>query len=227
MSTPFDPARDLPEVLPDTPFPTILSWFDEAHRLGAQPNPNAMTIATADAAGRPAARVVLCRGIDPDAGSFTFFTNRTSHKGRDLAANSQGGILFHWDHLELQVRAQGPVVESGDAESDNYWNKRRDASKIAAWASDQSAPVKSRDDLQTRLHAVCERFGVDPANPVPSSPIPRPAHWGGYRLHAERVELWAGSPARFHDRAVWTRTLTPRGEGAFEASGWTSTRLQP
>jgi len=227
MPTPFDPARDLPETLPDSPFPTLLTWYEEAHRLGAQPNPNAMVIATADADGRPAARIVLCRGIDPDAGSFTFFTNRTSDKGKDLAANPQGGILFHWDHLELQVRAQGPVVESDDDESDDYWAKRRDASKIAAWASDQSAPVTSRDELQVRLREVCERFGVDPENPVPTSPIPRPPHWGGYRLHAERVELWAGSPARFHDRAAWTRTLIPRGEGRFDASAWSATRLQP
>lgn len=226
MPTPFDPARDLPDPLPADPFPTLQAWYDEAHRLGAQPNPNAMTIATVDG-DQPSARVVLCRGIDPNAGSFTFFTNRTSQKGRQLAGAPRAAALFHWDHLELQVRAEGPVVESDDAESDDYWAKRREASKIAAWASDQSCPVASRDDLRARLEEVCQRFGVDPDNPVPTSPVPRPPHWGGYRLHAERIELWAGSDARFHDRAQWARTLTPGAGARFDASPWTATRLQP
>jgi len=224
---PTDLERSLPAPLPADPFPTFRAWHDEAHRLAAQPNPNAMVVATEDG-GQPSARVVLCRGIEPDPGFLVFFSNRTSQKGREIAATPRAALLFHWDHLDLQARVQGPVVESPAAESDDYWAKRRQGSKIAAWASDQSAPVASRDELVRRFHETCERFGVDPAEAEHTTvEIPRPPHWGGYRVYAERFELWCGSPIRFHDRGVWTRELAPAADGFFTPGPWATTRLQP
>ncbi len=225
----FQPRRTLPETLPESPFPLFQAWYDEAHELAAQPNPSAMCVATVDEQGRPSSRMVLCRGIDTETGSVRFFTNRTSRKGQEIASSDPArvALLMHWDHLDLQVRIEGIAIETTDAESDEYWASRRAASKAAAWASDQSAPIASRDELTQKLHSVCDRFDLDPDAPEKGDDLPRPPHWGGYRVHAERVELWAGSDARFHDRAAWTRTLTPTASGTFNAGPWTTTRLQP
>ncbi len=230
MTRATDLDRSLPDALPESPFATFKAWYDEAHRLAAQPNPNAMVVATVDPEGdhpQPSARVVLCRGMDLERGYLVFFTNRRSQKGREAERDPRAAALFHWDHLELQVRVQGPVVESPADESDGYWHARRFKSKLAAWASDQSEPIDSRETLVKKYRAVCETFGVDPETHEPEKVIPRPSHWGGYRVWAERVELWCGSPIRFHDRAVWTRELTREPEGGFAASPWSSNRLQP
>jgi pyridoxamine 5'-phosphate oxidase len=227
MTRATDLDRSLPDALPADPFPTFKAWYDEAHDLAAQPNPNAMTVATVQD-GQPSARVVLCRGMDLERGYLVFFTNRRSQKGREIdQPHARAAALFHWDHLELQVRMQGPVVESPPEESDSYWHARRFKSKLAAWASDQSEPVDRRETLIKKYEAVCAQFGVDPGTHEPEKVIPRPPHWGGYRIWADRVELWCGSPIRFHDRARWTRDLTVDPGGDVEAGPWAATRLQP
>lgn len=219
----------LPDVLPADPFPLAKAWFDLAHAQKVQPNPNAMTLATVDADGQPSARVVLCRELNVERGYTVFFTNYESRKGRALAAHPRASLLFHWDALDRQIRIEGPVLKSPAAESDAYHNRRPWASRLAAWASDQSRPLGSREELPERVAAVVERLGlswpelIDKGDAVS---IPRPPHWGGYRVWAQRVELWLGGASRLHDRALWSRTLTPRGED-FEAGPWQATRLMP
>ncbi len=231
MSGPFDQSdapggrEFLPEPLPADPFPLFLSWFQDAAKQKLQPNPNAFCLATIDPDGRPAARTVLCKAIDPRAGFVEFFTNYTGRKGAALGANPRAAACFHWDHAELQVRIEGQVVRCSAQRSDEYFASRPWESRIGAWASDQSRPIASRADMSARVEAVMRRFGVDPSNPATAS-IPRPAHWGGYHLYADRVELWVCGPGRIHDRAAWMRTLTPRPP-AFGSGAWSATRLQP
>lgn len=203
--------------------PTFRRWFHEAAQFGGLPNPSAMTLATVDGAGRPAARTLLCKGFTDDA-RLDFYTNRQSRKSEDLRANPRAAILFHWDFAGRQARFDGPVQPLSDAENDAYFRSRPWGRQIGAWASDQSRPIGSRADLERRIREVMLRFGLDPASPPPAdapAEIPRPPHWGGYRLVAERVELWVAQLARLHDRAEWRRTLEP-------APGpWQATRLQP
>jgi pyridoxamine 5'-phosphate oxidase len=203
----------------------VARWLEAATAQKVQPNPNAMTLATIDPDGRPSARIVLAKGVDVAGGTVTFHTNRLSRKGAALTANPRAALVFHWDALDRQVRIEGPVTLASDAESDAYFATRRAASRIGAWASDQSQPIASRDALLEKVVEAVTRFGVDFENPE-AVRIPRPPHWGGYRVWAEWVELWIGSEVRVHDRARWVRTLTPRGDG-FAAGAWTSTRLQP
>jgi pyridoxamine 5'-phosphate oxidase len=222
----FALAEALPDDLPPNPFPWIEAWLDHAQRRKDQPNPNSMTLATIDPDGAPSARVVLCRGLDPDAGYVQFYTNRRSRKGEALAAHPHAAVVMHWDHTERQVRISGPVTLAPDAESDAYFAARHPASRLGAWASDQSEPIASRDALIEKVHDTMNRFGVDLDNEGDVE-VPRPPHWGGYRVWAREVELWLGSPVRIHDRARWTRELTPAGEHAFTPGPWTATRLQP
>lgn len=212
----------LDDPLPDNPFPTLEAWLAEATRRAIQPNPNAMALATATDSGAPSVRIVLCRGMDTNGGSLWFYTNASSRKGRELASNPRAAVAFHWDALDRQARVEGVVEPLPEADSDAYFASRRWEKRIGAWASDQSRPVASRRELLEKVNATLRRFGIDPDNPPPPDAqvdIPRPPHWGGYRLTAHAVELWVGSPGRIHDRAVWTR---PPGGGA-----WASTRLQP
>ncbi len=233
MTGPFDQAalaEHLPEPLPDDPFPLLLAWYNHAQAAGNQPNPNAMSLATTDADGRPSARMVLCKGIEPDPGVFEFFTNYNSRKAHALEATRRAALLLHWDHLERQIRVEGPIVRSSAARSDEYFSSRPWESRIGAWASEQGQPIASREAMLERLMITMTRFGLDPFNPPAegaSVQIPRPPHWGGYRLHAERIELWVSGPGRLHDRGVWTRTLTPDASGGYSGGTWSSTRLQP
>lgn len=227
-------AKWLGEHLPADPMPALEEWMAEATARKIQPNPNAMTLATVDADGRPSARIVLCRGIDLRAGFVEFFTNKTSRKGRALHANPHAALLFHWDDLDRQVRIEGPISDAPDARADEYFASRHPLSRLSAWASEQSRPAASRAEIDANLASVAQRFGVDldTVKRDPSSvkvDIPRPPHWGGYRVWAERVELWSGRTGRTHDRALWTRTLTRTSESdlAFSGSGWRSQRLQP
>jgi pyridoxamine 5'-phosphate oxidase len=222
-------AEQLPEPLPADPFPLFTAWFAEAHGARTQPNPNAMTLCTVDEAGRPSARTVLCKALEPDRGALVFYTNYQSRKGRELDARPRAALLFHWDALDRQVRIEGPAARTSPAESDAYFATRPWESRIGAWSSDQSRPVASRRELRERVEAAMRRFGLDPGRPPPPGaevPVPRPPHWGGYRVFAERAELWVSGRGRIHDRAEWRRELSPGGEG-FRAGPWSATRLQP
>jgi pyridoxamine 5'-phosphate oxidase len=208
--------QPLPDLLPDDPLPVAKAWMDEAQRQIR--NAGAFALATVDSRGRPTARMVICRGFDVDAGWLVFYTDRDSDKGVALAAHPWAACVFHWASLERQIRIEGPVTLAADADSDRYWATRERDAQIAAVASEQSRPLRSRAEL---LRAI-----ADVARAAGSGPVSRPAQWGGYRVWAERVELWVGQPARAHDRARWTRELTPAGDG-FKGGAWSATRLQP
>ena len=174
--------------VPPNPLSLFQLWFDQAVKAEC-PEPNSMTLATADAAGNPSARVVLLKGAD-EAG-FTFFTNYESQKGKDLAVRPQAALLFHWHELERQVRIKGLVERVSPTESDEYFHSRPAASRIGAWASPQSAEIPNREFLEEAEKRFAADFGDKP---------PRPDHWGGYRLHPTEIEFWQGRPSRLHDR---------------------------
>jgi pyridoxamine 5'-phosphate oxidase len=224
----------LPEPLPPEPLVIVNRWMAESWQQRLQPNPNAMVLATSEPDGRPSARVVLCKEIVPQPGYLVFYTNYLSRKGRQLAQNPRAAAVIHWDTLRRQVRVEGPVLEAPAADSDAYFASRPWQSRIGAWASEQSAPVASREALQKAVTLTAERFGTpDPGRSGPASEsagefvIPRPPHWGGYHLWADSVELWVEGEARIHDRARWTRELTLQADGLCAAGPWTATRLQP
>lgn len=222
----------LPEPLPAEPLATVSDWLAQAWAAKRQPNANAMVLATSTPDGHPSARVVLCKDIVPQPGFIVFYTNYLSAKGRALGANPRAAAVMHWDALHRQVRIEGPVVKAPAADSDAYFASRAWASRIAAWASSQSEPVASRAVLLEKVAAAARRFGA----PVPGSTgaheaatvsVPRPPHWGGYRLWADTVELWTEGDSRVHDRARWTRALAPGAHASFTAGAWSATRLQP
>lgn len=174
-----------------------------------EPEPTAMGLATADARGRPSLRVVLLKHLDQDG--FVFYTNTLSDKGRQLADNPQAAICVHWKHLDLQVqvRAEGRIEPVTPAEADTYFASRPRGSQIGAWASQQSQPLASREELERDIAATEQRFeGRD---------VDRPPHWSGYRLRPDRVEFWHGRPFRLHDRLLFT------SKGGL----WTEQRLYP
>lgn len=205
----------LPDVLPADPLPLLEQWLGEA--IGAIRNATAMTLATVEPDGRPSARMVLCRGLDVQEGWLVFYTDRESDKGRALAVHPRAAAVFHWDAFERQVRVEGPVTLAPDADSDAYWASRPRDARVAATASAQSHPLDSRAAFLARLAETAARLGDE---------LPRPERWGGYRVWAERVELWVGQPARAHDRARWIRALEPVGDG-FKGGPWRAARLQP
>lgn len=218
----------LPEPLPNEPFTLFKDWFDTAHRAKLQPNPNAMVLATLnanDANSTPDARIVLCKHLVADPGYVVFFTNYQSRKGRQLIAHPRATVVFHWDALGRQVRLTGSVVQSPEVESDSYFNVRPLSNRIGAWASNQSQPLASRAQLTAQVAAIEQRFGVKSSDA--NGEVPRPPHWGGFRLWPESLELWIEGPGRVHDRAVWTRKLTPHDAISFDCSTWESTRLNP
>ncbi|MFQ5830030.1 MAG: pyridoxamine 5'-phosphate oxidase [Candidatus Methylomirabilia bacterium] len=209
------PRPPLPEPLPADPLPVLTDWL--AEDSAAIPNATAMTLATVEPDGRPSARMVICRGFDSSAGWFVFYTDRESPKGRALAAYPWAALVVHWDTFERQIRIEGPVTPASDAETDAYWESRPADARIAAVASRQSEPIESRQEMLARVAAVAARSATG---------IARPERWGGYRVWAERVELWVGQPARVHDRAVSTRVLERTSEG-YRGGPWRATRLQP
>ena len=187
-----------------SPFEQFKRWFDQA--LAAKvPEPNAMTLATVSADGRPSARTVLIKGADERG--FTFFTNYESRKGEDLAANPRAALLFFWQPLERQVRIEGRIEQVPAEESDRYFHSRPPGSRIGAWASEQSRPT-TRQELEAREREFRDRYGDQP---------PRPPHWGGYRLVPDYFEFWQGRPSRLHDRLRYL----PDGQG------WKIDRLAP
>jgi len=224
------PTEFLPDPLPAEPLQIAAAWLAEAVRRADQPNPNAMVLATVNAAGQPSARVVLCKDIVTAPGYVQFFTNYESHKGRDIGENPRAAIVMHWDHLHRQVRIEGIVRKAPADDSDAYFALRPWQRQVGAWASQQSRPVDSRATLLADLARTAARFGApvpgpedDP--PPPGIAIPRPPHWGGYCLWASAVELWVEGESRIHDRARWERTLDAPGETA--PGPWRATRLQP
>ena len=219
----------LPDPLPAQPLETANRWLADSWRLRQQPNPNAMVIATVDPDGQPSARVVLCKDIVPEPGYLVFYTNYLSRKGRQLAENPRAAAVIHWDALHRQVRVEGPVVKAPQTDSDDYFASRPWQSRLGAWASAQSEPIGSREELQAAVADAAKRFGTPPPETTGDGNVvvPRPPHWGGYRLWAESVELWVEGEARIHDRARWTRSLTRRADGMMDPGPWTSTRLQP
>jgi pyridoxamine 5'-phosphate oxidase len=214
------PDQSLPETLPAEPMTLVAAWLAEAERRRDQPNPNAMVLATCDEQGRPAARVVLVKQIDVAQGTVRFVSNYESRKGQELQRNPRAALVMHWDHLHRQVRIEGVVRRVAAAESDEYFASRARTSQLGAHASAQSQPIASRAAMEAKLAQVQARF------PAPA-PVPRPAHWGGYVVWADTVELWMEGAARVHDRALWRRTLVLEGDAVRPAGAWVATRLQP
>jgi len=221
----------LADPLPAEPLATAAAWLAEAWRLRAQPNPNSMALATSTADGRPSARIVLCKEIVARPGYVVFYTNYRSRKGRELAENPRAAAILHFDVLQCQVRVEGLIERSPAPESDAYFASRALQSRIGAWASAQSEPIESRERLRAAVTETAQRLGVDPRAAAEGAAaevqVPRPSHWGGYRLWAEAVELWVEGAARIHDRARWTRKLNRLPDGRMEAGAWSVTRLQP
>ena len=221
----------LPELLPGDPLPLLGEWLREALEQRLQPSPNAMVIATGSG-NELSARVVLCKKIVLQPGFLVFYTNYRSRKGQQLARNPRAAAVIHWDHLHRQVRIEGPVVPGPDADSDAYFASRPWQSRLGAWASAQSEPVGSHQELKDTLLSMAEHFGTPPPGRESSQGdaqirVPRPPHWGGYQLWVESLELWVEGEARIHDRARWTRTLAPVGQDSFKPGPWVATRLQP
>ncbi len=181
------------------------NWF-KAAIAAKMPMLNAMTLATAAASGQPSARIVLLKGVD--ARGFVFFTNYSSRKGAELAANPVAALLFHWVELEREVRVEGRVEKVSTQESDAYFASRPLGSRHAAIASPQSEAVPDRAVLEARFADAEKTHGSSPA---------RPAHWGGYRVVPATVEFWQGRPNRLHDRVLYTR----------RADSWKIERLAP
>jgi pyridoxamine 5'-phosphate oxidase len=231
MSRMAEHTELLPDPLPADPLVILKEWLAQAWAAHSQPNPNSMVLATSSTDGRPSARVVLCKDVVPHPGYIVFYTNYLSDKGRQLKDNPRAAAVMHWDALHRQVRIEGPVSQAPASDSDAYFASRAWQSRISAWASEQSEPIATRAQLLDAVKETARRFGA----PTPGSPgaddslrvtIPRPPHWGGYRLWAQTVELWAEGTSRIHDRARWHRNVTASGS-SFRTGAWSATRLQP
>jgi pyridoxamine 5'-phosphate oxidase len=188
------------------PFALFDTWYREARET--EPNDsNAVALATVNAALQPSVRMVLLKGYGPDG--FVFYTNRESRKAQDLHEGAKVALLFHWKSLRRQIRIEGSVSFATDAESDAYFATRARDSQLGAWASDQSRPLDARETFEARFEEVKARFeGQD---------VPRPPHWGGYRVTPTAIEFWQDRAHRLHERRLFTRT----------DGGWTEGLLYP
>lgn len=192
---------------PGDPASLLRAWLAEATSAGIY-LANAMVVATVDASGTPSSRTVLLK--DADASGLVFYTNYRSRKGRAISANSRVACLLVWPDLARQVRISGVASVVSAKESDRYFATRERGAQIEAWASEQSATVPGREALEQRFREFERRFGA--------GPVPRPAHWGGYRVSLDAVEFWQGRPDRMHDRLLYERDAT---------GAWSITRLAP
>ena len=200
-------AKAKPKRLSSMTDPIALfdEWLAEARTTEVN-DPEAMALATA-ADDRPSVRMVLLKGHGPEG--FVFYTNDQSAKGSQLASNPRAGLLFHWKTLRRQIRVEGAVERVPDAQADAYFASRGRDSQLGAWASDQSRPLDSRDTFEQRFEDVKQQFE--------GQEVPRPGHWGGYRVIPDRIEFWIDRPHRLHERRLFTRS----GEG------WTEGLLYP
>lgn len=190
------------------PFALFAEWLEDAKKK--EPNDaNAMALATADEHGAPDVRMVLLKGASPEG--FVFYSNAQSRKGRQLSANAQAALCFHWKSLRRQVRVSGPVEEATSEEADDYFASRAKDSQIGAWASEQSRPMEGRFELEQRIAQFALKYGL--------GKTPRPPQWIGWRVRPTRIEFWRDRPFRLHDRLEFTRT-TPDAP-------WTTNRLYP
>ncbi len=189
------------------PLEQFATWFTAATEAEV-PDPNAMTLATVGPDGRPSARIVLLKGVSE--GGFVFFSDYRSAKGRELETHADAALVFWWHPLSRQVRVTGTVARTSAAESEEYYVTRPEGSQLGAWASVQSREIPDRTVLETGVAAAAARFA--------GGPIPKPPHWGGYRLIPDAVEFWQGRTNRLHDRFLYTRS----GEDA-----WHHVRLSP
>jgi pyridoxamine 5'-phosphate oxidase len=188
------------------PFALFDDWLAEAREKELN-DPEAMALATADGSGHPSVRMVLLKGHGPNG--FVFYTNEQSRKGGELGANPRAALLFHWKTLRRQVRVEGAVERVDDADADAYFGSRARDSQLGAWASDQSRPLDERATFERRFNEMTDHFdGKD---------VPRPPHWGGYRVIPERIELWSDRPHRLHERRLFVR----------DGNGWSEGLLYP
>jgi pyridoxamine 5'-phosphate oxidase len=188
------------------PFELFSAWFEEAR--ASEPNdPNAMALATVDANGMPDVRMVLMNGRSSEG--FVFYSHTNSAKGRELAANPNAALLFHWKSLRRQIRVRGPVTPVSDAEADAYFASRPKQAQIGAWASKQSQPLESRLAFEKAIALNAAKYAI--------GEVPRPPGWSGWRIVPQAMEFWHDRPFRLHDRIVFER----------QGDGWTKTRLYP
>ncbi|UUX51504.1 pyridoxamine 5'-phosphate oxidase [Nisaea acidiphila] len=192
----------------DNPFALFDRWYREASESETN-DPNAMTVATADADGRPSARILLLKDFDEHG--FVFYSNFESQKGRELTINPFAALCFHWKSVRRQVRVSGPVVRVGDGEADAYFNSRPRGSRVGAWASQQSRPLADRDSLMAAVEKADKEY--------PGENVPRPPYWSGWRLTPLAIEFWQDGEFRLHDRFRFTR--------AVEGEPWKVDRLFP
>lgn len=212
-------------ALPSQPHVLMGKWVEEACNCKEVIEPNAMCLATVGAEGKPSARFVLMKGYDERG--VTWYTNYNSRKSQELKMFPHAAITFWWGALHRSVRFEGEVAMVSEEESDEYFNCRPTGSKIGAWVSDQSEPIASREEMKSKAKEVEDAFASEGDN------VPRPPHWGGFRLRPTRVEFWEGQPSRLHDRFVYS--LKPNGtegekgrnSGDAGSEAWSITRLQP
>ncbi|MBW3628740.1 MAG: pyridoxamine 5'-phosphate oxidase [Gemmatimonadetes bacterium] len=190
------------------PISRFIELLQQASARADIPEPTATAVATADAQGRPAVRMLLLKGVDQRG--FVYFTNLESRKGREITENPNVALCIHWQPLEVQVRVEGPVERVSDQEADEYFATRARGSQLGAWASLQSRPLADRAELEARIRAIEQRYeGTD---------VPRPPYWTGFRVVPQRIEFWSGRNARLHDREVYH---------ADRQGGWRVERLYP
>ena len=196
---------DRHDLLPD-PLEQFALWYEEAQQSPIA-LPHAMALATADAQGRPSARMVLLKECDQRG--FVFYTNSHSHKGQDIAQNPRAALVFHWEPLRKQIRVEGNVEQVSSEEADAYFATRPRGSQLGAWASPQSEHIRDRTELERETSRLEAHYAAED--------VPRPPHWNGYRVCPDTLEFWVDRSSRLHDRFEYRRTPT----------GWQISQLAP